>query len=114
MRELADRVVGRAHRLVRVRVRLRLKAEVRVRVRVRVEVRIRVRVRVRARVRARVTDSLHALAPRDADAHVGLLDHRDVVGAVADCEGERRGEHVGLEQTHDVRLVRGLGIGGKG
>ena len=48
---------------------------------------------------------LHPLLPRDADADVGRLDHRHVVGAVAD--GERHGalDRV-AHQRDDLRLLR--------
>jgi hypothetical protein len=51
------------------------------------------------------THGLHSLAPRHTDAHVGLLNHGDVVGAIADGEGQRRGHHVGLDQAYDVSLL---------
>ena len=52
------------------------------------------------------THGLHSLAPRHADAHVRLLDHGDVVGAVTDREGQRRGHHVRLDEAHDVGLLQ--------
>ena len=46
---------------------------------------------------------LQPLVSGDADADVGLLDHGDVVGAVAD--GERDGVPALLHQLHHLRLL---------
>lgn len=52
----------------------------------------------------RVVGGLHALVPADAHAHVGRLDHPDVVGAVPN--GERDGVHPLLNHVHDLRLLQ--------
>jgi hypothetical protein len=48
---------------------------------------------------------LQTLLSRNADADVGRLDHRDVVGAVAD--GERHDAEVVLDEVDNLRLLQG-------
>ena len=51
------------------------------------------------------SNRLHPLVARHADADVRLLDHRHVVGAVADRERDRLRHHVRLHQPDDVGLL---------